>query len=61
VAPYRAKTGGPLSGENTWSPVRRKRLAPYRENDWTTIGRELTDGRTRLAGSVPRAPRGREA
>jgi len=47
VAPYRAKTGGPLSGENAWSPIRRKRLAPYREDDWTTIGRELTDAEFR--------------
>ena len=48
MAPYRAKTGGPLSGENAWSPIRRKRPAPYRENDWTTIGREVTP-----LGSMP--------
>jgi hypothetical protein len=36
--------GGPRSGETAWSPIGRKRVAPYAENGWSTIGRKLTVG-----------------
>ena len=41
MAPYGRKRLAPYARKRV-APYPRKRLAPYADNDWTTIGRELT-------------------
>jgi hypothetical protein len=46
MAPYGRKRLAPYARKRV-APYPRKRLAPYADNDWTTIGRELTGNERR--------------